>query len=166
MVAVDVQAAFRAGLEGLAMRDAGRPSGLAETTRPFAHGPNEELALGLGRMPGLSEPRGAFATGRAARKILKLFDQAGAPASIGQQFLDNLRAATITGASRPGHHAWGAVDTVGMFMEMYGRLFGTDGADYARIEATLLEDALTDPGSTDSDSGLLAALRRLRRAKG
>ena len=166
MGTVDVQAAFRAGLEGLAFREAGRPTGLAEMTRQFAHGPNEELALSLGRMPGLSEPRGAFATGRAARKILKLFDQAGAPASMGQQFLDNLRAATITGASRPGRHAWGAADTVAMFMEMYARVFGADGADYARIEATLLEDALSDPGSADSDSGLLAALRRLRRSKG
>lgn len=164
----DVQAAFRAGLEGRGYKEAssspGTP-GLAEAPAGWFAGPNEELAAGLDRLPGLGEPRSAYATGRAVRRVLRLFDQAGAPASIGRQFLDNLRAAVTAQRMRDRRVVWGGADTVAMFMEMYARILGDGGADYAQTEATLLQDALTDPGEAVKGRGgvLMAALRGRRR---
>ena len=55
---------------------------------------------------------------------------------------------------------WGGSDTVAMFMEMYTRILGEDGTDHAQVESSLLEHALTDPGSTRSrTSAFLKALR-------
>jgi hypothetical protein len=130
-------------------------------------GPNEELAAGLDRLPGLGEARAAYATGRAVRRVLRLFDQAGAPAAVGRQFLDNLRAAVSTQRMRDKRVVWGGADTVAMFMEMYARILGDGGADFAQIEATLLQDALTDPGEAHRGRGgaLIAALWGRRRGR-
>lgn len=166
MAVVEPQAAFRAGLAGRPYGEVAAANGLAEAAAGFAGGPNQELALELDRLPGLTEPRGAFATGRAVRKVLALFDQAGAPAKIGEQFISNLRGAVVVQHMRNTSRPWGGTDTVAMFMEIYGRVFGTDGADYARIEATLLEDALTDPGRKNGAAGgLIGALQRVRRRR-
>ena len=172
---VDVQAAFRAGLSGQAFASArhearaGFPviDGLNDNDNAGRAlvGGNGALAGELRRLPGLSEPRSAFATGRAVRKILSLFDQADAPPIIGRQFIDNLRAATLAQGGRPATDPWGAGDTVAMFMEMYGRVLGDGGRDYARTEAHLLADALRDPGQGHAEGGgLLGALRRIGRA--
>lgn len=164
----DVQAAFRAGLEGRGYKDAASPAGapgLAEAPAGWFAGPNEELSASLDRLPGLGEPRSAYATGRAVRRVLRLFDQAGAPGSVGRQFLDNLRAAVTAQRMRDKRVVWGGADTVAMFMEMYARILGEGGADFAQIEATLLQDALTDPGEAYKGRGgvLMKALRGWRR---
>ena len=162
----DVQAAFRAGIEGRGFKAAGAPGpGLAEAPAAWFSGPNEELAAGLDRLPGLGESRAAYATGRAVRRVLRLFDQAGAPSTVGRQFLDNLRAAVSTQRMRDKRVVWGGADTVAMFMEMYARILGDGGADYAQIEATLLQDALTDPAEAHRGRGgaLMAALRGRKR---
>ncbi len=159
----DVQAAFRAGLMGRPMRESGA-DGLAEAAQLcWPSGPNEGLLAELTRLPGLTEPRAAFAAGRATRRIMQLFDQAGAPGSVGRQFLDNLHAAVATQHMRDRKAVWGGSDTVAMFMEMYGRILGEDGEDYGRIESSLLEHALADPDGPRSRTGaLLRALRRGR----
>jgi hypothetical protein len=157
----EVQAAFRAGLAGRPLRETAG-SGLAETPASWAAGPNESLLDGLDRLPGLAEPRAAYATGRALRRLMRLFDQAGAPAAVGRQFLDNLHAAVTAQAMRDRRAVWGGSDTVAMFMEMYARVLG-DGADFARVESALLEHALSEPGQRPGRaSALLRALRRRR----
>ncbi len=130
----DVQAAFRAGLEGRAPRAPASPDdlgGLAEASAPaWAAGPNEALLAEFGRLPGLVDPRASYAAGRAVRRIMQLFDRAGAPASVGRQFLDNLRAAVTAEHMRDRTAVWGGSDTVAMFMEMYARIMGDGGADW------------------------------------
>ena len=157
----DVQAAFRAGLMGRPIRESGA-DGLAEVAPTgWAPGPNESLLADLTRLPGLTDPRAALAAGRATRRIMQLFDQAGAPDHVGRQFLDNLRAAVATQHMRDRSAVWGGSDTVAMFMEMYTRILGEDGADHARVESSLLEHALADPdGQRSRASALLRALRR------
>jgi hypothetical protein len=156
----DVQAAFRAGLMGRPMREP-IATGLAGAAPPaLTSGPNEGLLTDLTRLPGLTDVRAALAAGRATRRIMQLFDQAGAPDSIGRQFLDNLRAAVVTQHMRNRTAVWGGSDTVAMFMEMYTRILGEDGTDHARVESSLLEHALADPnGSRSRTSAFLKALR-------
>lgn len=158
---VDVQTAFRAGVRGRPLAGAAG-NGMAEAPAANAAGVNEALAHGLDRLPGLSDPDAAFATGRAVRRIMALFDQARAPADIGRQFLDNLRSAAIGHHVRPGG-SWGAAETVAMFMEMYGRVHGTDCRDFSLVETSLLEDALGGANGRGG-GGLVGALRRLRRS--
>lgn len=159
MSQTEVQAAFRAGLAGRRFREPDAP-GLAEAPAPWSGGPNEALLDDLGRLPGLAEPRAAYAAGRALRRIMQLFDQAGASAAIGRQFLDNLHAAVTAQAMRDRRVVWGGSDTVAMFMEMYARILG-DGADFAKVESALLEHALSEPGrKVGRASALLRALRR------
>lgn len=157
----DVQAAFRAGVRGRPLADAAG-NGLAEAPAGYVAGANAALAHDLDRLPGLSDPDAAFATGRAVRRIMALFDQARAPVDVGRQFLDNLRSAAIGHHVRPGS-SWGAAETVAMFMEMYGRVHGTDGRDFSLVETSLLEDALGGANGRGG-GGLVGALRRLRRS--
>jgi hypothetical protein len=156
----DVQAAFRAGLMGRPLREPAVP-GLAEAGPPaWSSGPNEDLLGDLDRLPGLKDARAAFAAGRATRRIMQLFDQAGAPGHVGRQFLDNLRSAVATQHMRDRSAVWGGSDTVAMFMEMYTRILGDEGTDHSRVESSLLEHALADPESPRSrTSALLKALR-------
>ena len=159
MSQTEVQAAFRAGVAGRPFREPDTP-GLAEAPASWSGGPNEALLDDLNRLPGLSEPRAAYAAGRALRRIMQLFDQAGASGEIGRQFLDNLHAAVTAQAMRDRRVVWGGSDTVAMFMEMYARILG-DGADFARVESSLLEHALSEPGRKPGRaSALLRALRR------
>lgn len=58
-------------------------------------GPNERVVLSLTRLPGLSTVEGARDSARILRAIASLLDAAGAPESMGQQFVDNLVAAAI-----------------------------------------------------------------------
>jgi hypothetical protein len=156
----DVQAAFRAGLMGRPMREPTAPGLAGAAPSGWAGGPNEGLLTDLTRLPGLTDARAAFAAGRATRRIMQLFDQAGAPGSVGRQFIDNLRGAVATQHMRDRTAVWGGSDTVAMFMEMYTRILGEDGTDYARVESSLLEHALADPnGSRSRTSAFLKALR-------
>ena len=155
----EVQAAFRAGLTGRPFRES-ETAGLAEAPATWSAGPNETLLADLDRLPGLSEARAAYGTGRAIKRIMELFDQAGAPAAVGRQFLDNIHGAVTAQAMRDRRVVWGGSDTVAMFMEMYGRVLG-DGADFAKVESALLEHALSEPGRKPGRaSALLRALRR------
>ncbi len=137
---LDPEEAFRAGLQGSDWESVGI-RGLAEASHAFAFGPNEELVLATRRLPGLRDPRGAFETGRALRFIARLFDRAGAPASVGRQFRDNLAAAILTHHMRRRPAPWTALDTVQMFMELYGRVLGFEGSDYERVRAAILHHA-------------------------
>jgi hypothetical protein len=159
----DVQAAFRAGLAGRSLR-APAPTGLAEAPAAWSTGPNEALLATFQRLPGLTDPHAAYAAGRAVRRIMDLFDQANAPASVGRQFLDNLQATVTAQWMRDRKLVWGGSDTIAMFMEMYARILGETDQDYARVEASLLADALSDPGERTGGRGnaLLKALRRRR----
>jgi hypothetical protein len=155
----DVQAAFRAGLAGQSLHAPAR-NGLAEAPTVWAGGPNEALLATFQRLPGLTEPHAAYAAGRAVRRIMVLFDQAHAPASVGRQFLDNLRAAVAAQWMRDRKMVWGGTDTVAMFMEMYRRILDDADGDYARVEASLLAETLVDPGGPSGrGNSLLKALR-------
>lgn len=163
----EVQAAFRAGLDGRPLRAPAAADARALAEAPagaWAGGPNQDLLAVLDRMPGLTEPRAAYAAGRATRRIMELLDKAGAPPAVGRQFLDNLHAAVTAQRMRDRSAVWGGSDTVAMFMEMYARVFGEGGADYARIEGSLLEHALSEPGKRRDRRGtaLLSALRGRR----
>lgn len=138
MTQEEVDRAFRAGLEGLP--DWRGEAGLAEAAASFAAGPNEEVVLELRRLPGLVDAREAHAVGRVLRRIARLLDRAGAPARVGREFRDNLRAAVIARRSRPGARPWTAADTVEMFVELYARVLPVGPAELRRLRAHLLEE--------------------------
>lgn len=146
------QQAFRAGLLGWRFARAVEV-GAGQTG--YAFGANERRALATQRFPGLGPPASAFAGGRALRGIAKLLDKAGAPAAMGEQFIDNLVAAAVAEAARGRPQPWGAADTVGMFMELYGRIMQPAPAEAAQIEAALLRYALDEdaalPGARGAD---------------
>lgn len=136
----DPQRAFRAGL-GVPDAAGHGPApgpGLAEPVPAWGVGGNEALVLAMRRLPGLTEPRAAFATGRALRVIARLLDEAGAPPRVGEQFRDDLAAAVIAHAARRIGRPWDAEDTVAMFMELYRRGLERADAEPARVEAALL----------------------------
>jgi hypothetical protein len=139
MAQADPQAAFRAGLLGEPLDRSSRE--LGEAPAPFARGPNEEVVLETRRMPGLGESQAAFEVGRLLRAVARLFDQAGAPAVVGQQFRDNLAAAIITHAMRRTAQPWVVEDAVDMFMEMYARILSDDAAGSALVRKALLGNA-------------------------
>lgn len=133
----DPQRAFRAGL-GVAEVGTAAGPGLAEAATPWAAGANEALVLAMHRLPGLSDARAAFETGRVLRVIARLLDEAGAPPRVGEQFRDNLVAAVIAHAARRTGRPWDATDTVAMFMELYRRGLERADAEPGRVEAALL----------------------------
>jgi hypothetical protein len=121
--AIDPQSAFRAGVMGWRLHMAADAEPRAG--EGFGFGPNERLAVRTGRLPGLVDKRCAFEAGRAIRAISKLLDRVQAPATVGQQFLDNLAAACIAHSTRRLNGVqdpWGAEQTVEMFAEMYERI--------------------------------------------
>ena len=114
-------------------------------------------------MPGLSDPRAAYETGRALRMIIRLFDRAGAPADVGRQFIDNLAAAIVTEHMRGKRHAWGAADTVDMFLEMYARILGGRPSELNRVRRAVMNYAVREPSPEGSTSGGVGAFFRRRR---
>lgn len=132
------QRAFLAGVRGETFEPRLDGDGLAEAPTEWSVGPNEQLVLAMQRIPGLQAPRSAFETGRVLRVIARLFDQADAPGRVFEQFRDNLVAAIIGQAMRPGLPAWGAEETVAMFMELYGRVLGTEDRSLASVKESLL----------------------------
>ena len=117
------------------------------------------VLLALNRMPGLSNARAAYETGRALRMIIRLFDQAGAPATVGRQFIDNLGAAVMTDHMRRRPLPWGAADTADMFVEMYDRILGGSPSELDRVRRSVIDYAVGD----ERPSGGLAAVFRRRR---
>ena len=117
----------------------------------------------LNRLPGLSHPRAAYETGRALRMIIRLFDQAGAPASVGRQFIDNLAAAVMTEHMRRPSSTWGAADTADMFIEMYTRILGGPPSAHDKVRRAVIDYAVAEPQPPAAGSGGLAALFRRRR---
>jgi hypothetical protein len=137
----DPQEAFRAGLTqgstSPAGDVAGKAPGLAEAAAPWA-GPNEAVLLETSRLSGLSDVVGAYETGRVLRRVARLLDEVRAPASVGEQFRDNVAAALMAHRARQRPEAWDGAATADMFMEMYGRILGFDDAVFARVRAALL----------------------------
>lgn len=146
-----IQEAFRRGVRGEPWRLAGPLRGLAEAA-PFASGPNEAVLMQLERLPGLADPRAAYETGRALRMILRLFDQANAPASTGRQFVDNLAAASMAHYMRRTGRSWGAADTIDMFLDMYERILGPRRSELQRVRRTIMDYAV-DPGEVQPAMG-------------
>ena len=132
------QRAFLAGVRGEAYDSSGDADGLAESAGLWISGPNERMVLAMQRFPGLLAPRSAFETGRVLRAIARLFDQAGAPTRVFEQFRDNLVAAVIGQAMRRGTPPWGADETVEMFMELYGRVLGSQDGALLQVKDALL----------------------------
>jgi hypothetical protein len=160
----DPQRAFRAGL-GVAELGSAPAPGLAEAAVPWATGGNEALVLAMTRLPGLSDPRAAFETGRALRLIARLLDEAGAPPRVGEQFRDNLVAAVIAHATRRTGRPWDAADTVAMFMELYRRGLERADSEPGRVEAALLRWARQElrplPGRREPRGGVARLAARL-----
>lgn len=138
----DCEAALRAGLLGLPWPP---PPGLAEEPAIFAAGPNERLVLETRRLAGLVDATGAYETGRVLRLIARLLDRAGASEAVGRQFRDNLAAAILAHRARGRQPAWSASDTIDMFMELYGRVLGRSGPDFALVRRRLLGHAHARP---------------------
>jgi hypothetical protein len=125
-----------------------------------AGGPNEAMLRTVGRLPGLSNVRAAYETGRALRMIIRLFDQAGAPASVGRQFIDNLGAAIMADHMRRPARPWGAADTADMFVEMYARILGGRKAEHDRVRRTVMDYAVAADRPAARGGGLVAMFRR------
>jgi hypothetical protein len=137
--AIDVQEAFRRGARGVPLVEA---AGLAEEPAPFLAGGNEAALLELSRLAGLTDPHAAYETGRALRRIAQLFDRAGAPDRIGRQFLDNLAGAVVIERMRGRPRAWGAAETVDMFVELYARILGGSGEEIDRVRRAVMDYAV------------------------
>jgi hypothetical protein len=135
----DPQAAFRAALD-----EAGPPLARLDGARI---GPNETLVLATPRLPGLDDPAGAAETARVLRAVARLLDAARAPASVGQQFRDNVAAALLAHRARGRTRPWGGEATADMFMELYGRVLGFDDTVFARVRETLLGAARGEAGA-------------------
>lgn len=132
--------AFRAGLLGLAYDRGGAPPPIPQP-RPAA-GANAGLVLTTERLSGLAGARPAFECGRALRAILALLDRAGAPATVGRQFVDNLAAALIAHRARsPRGPAWGAEETAAMFAELYARVLDPEPGEADRLCRVLVDYA-------------------------
>ena len=154
----DAEQAFRAGLAGAPFPGTSR--GLEEMPAAYARGPNEEVMLATRRLPGLADPRCAYETGRVLRLMGRLFDRAGAPVRVAREFRDNLALAVLTHAMRRTPRPWTAEDTVEMFMEMYGRVVGSEGA--AEVRRVLLDHARGAKRNRARRAPRLAFLRRRR----
>jgi hypothetical protein len=159
--ASEVERAFQRGIRGAAYR---QEAWAGEEERAAPAGPNEALLLKLTRLPGLREPRAAHETGRALRMIIRLFDQAGAPAIVGRQFIDNLGAAVLSEHMRGGNFAWGAADTADMFVEMYERILGGSPAEHDRVRRVVIDYAVAEKTAPAGPGGLSALFRRRRQA--
>ena len=154
--AIDTQEAFRRGVRGTALTSAAALNGLAEGEASFTGGANESLLLTLNRMAGLTDPRAAYETGRALRMIIRLFDQAGAPESVGRQFIDNLAGAVMVEYMRRRSRAWGAADTVDMFVEMYARVLGARRSELDRVRRAVMDYAVAEAQRPARNGGKLA----------
>ncbi|SNB53067.1 hypothetical protein SAMN07250955_101328 [Arboricoccus pini] len=134
---IDPQLAFRAGVLGWRFERV-----KAATERDFnliyAFGPNERQMAEMQRLPGLVASGDAFRTGRSLRAIGKLLDRAGAPPSVGRQFIDNLVAAIITHHMRRTGFGWTETETIEMFMELYDRVLGGDTSGSTAVRDMLL----------------------------
>lgn len=153
---VDVSAierAFHRGINGVAFAADSGPESAADAAGSPDCGPNEVLLRAVSRMPGLRDPRAAHETGRALRMIIRLFDQAGAPAMVGRQFIDNLAAAVMTDHMRRGAVVWGAADTADMFVEMYARILGGSSAEHERVRRAVIDYAVADAAAPAAAGG-------------
>ena len=125
------QAIDRAFRSGLLTDPDGEQSGLAERADL---GAGELAVMNTLRLPGLASAETAFETGRTLRVIARLFDQAGAPARVIEQFRDNLSAAVMAEAMR-ARPSWSGADTLDMFLDMYGRIIGGSERDLGAIRS-------------------------------
>lgn len=135
---IDSQAIDRAFRSGLMTDLEGRSDGLREGP---GIGAGEAAMLRTKRLAGLANAQTAFETGRTLRLIARLFDQAGAPARITEQFRDNLGAA-IVGEALRARSTWTRADTIDMFLDMYTRILDPDLAELTRTRNYLEDKAM------------------------
>ena len=109
--------AFRAGVKGLAFNDQLGPRTEIPVQSDKPQGPSERYMETIERLPGLSDPVGAYETGRALRMIGHIFDEQESPVSFAQVFLSKLGEALLYFAMRGERQPWGAEDTVFVFLE-------------------------------------------------
>jgi hypothetical protein len=140
--------AFRQGLLGRPLGER-LPAGLAEGGAVWAAGPNEATIAGTPRLPGLVGLRASWETGRALRAIGLLLDRAGAPERIGAQFRDDVGAAVAAHRLRRLGRAWGAADTVEMFVEVWERVLGRDDPAAPELRRRLLDFAAGDDAALE-----------------
>lgn len=146
--AADDRAAFRLGLLGRPL-DEPLPPGLAESGALYAAGPNEAVITGTHRLPGLVGLRAAWETGRALRGIGLLLDRAGAPERVGRQFRDDVGAAVAAHRLRRLGRAWGAAETIEMFVEVWERVLGQNDPTAAELRRRLTAFAQGDDRALD-----------------
>lgn len=111
-------------------------------------GPGEAAILRTRRLAGLASAETAFETGRTLRLIALLFDRAGAPAAIVEQFRDNLGAA-IMGEAMRAKSTWTRSDTIDMFIDLYSRVLDPDLPEITRAR-NYLEDRVMRPAKRQS----------------
>jgi hypothetical protein len=146
--AADDRAAFRQGLLGRPL-DEPLPPGLLESGSLYAAGPNEAVITGTHRLPGLVGLRAAWETGRALRGIGLLLDRAGAPERVGLQFRDDVGAAVSAHRLRRLGRAWGAAETIEMFVEVWERVLGQNDPTAAELRRRLTAFAQGDDRALD-----------------
>ena len=140
-----IDRAFRSGL--MTDPDAGPepvgPPGYGGMREDGLVGAGEASIMRTVRMPGLASADTAFETGRTLRLIARLFDSAGAPPRVTEQFRDNL-AAAVMGEAMRSHSTWTRSDTIDMFVDMYERILAPD-ADELKRTRNYLEERVTKP---------------------
>lgn len=137
---IDSQAIDRAFRSGLMTDPESTGDGLRED-KPIGLG--EAAILRTKRLAGLANAESAFETGRTLRLIARLFDQAGAPARIVEQFRDNLGAA-IMGEAMRARSTWTRADTIDMFIDLYARILEPDLEELTRTR-NFIEDKVMQP---------------------
>lgn len=157
---IDVQVAFRRGARGRPLQPP-KLDGLAEDTATFDAGANEQALLGLTRLPGLTDPHAAYETGRALQRIMQLFDRANAPDRVGREFLANLAGAVVIGRMRGLRHAWGATETVDMFVELYARTLGSGATELDLLRRSVMDYAVQGAEGVPRQGTIEAWLGRL-----
>lgn len=140
-----VDRAFRAGL--LEAGDSGA-TGLSEDS---SVGAGELLVLGTRRLAGIDDPQAAYETGRVLRMIARLFDAARAPATVSEQFRDNLQAAIMSHHMRRSGKSWRCRDTIDMFIEMYERVLTPKPGELDAVRQ-FLELKSRKPGSSTPET--------------
>jgi hypothetical protein len=147
MTELDVDAAFRAGVRGLGYVDPALirdPIVISE--RP--PGEHERFMAATDRVPGLTDPRAAYRTGRALRGIGALLDTTDTPVGISQQIRATIAGAVLVHYMRDSAWPWGEVATINLFIECARSSIAAGGFDVERIRNALLDYARREPTMT------------------
>jgi hypothetical protein len=116
---VATRAAFRAGVKRLRYTENPDPDFDVPVATDNTPGPNERHFENLERLPGLSDPKAPYETGRALRMIGHILDSQRSPVEHGRHFLSQLGNAAVSFALRGERQPWGAQDTAFVFRETF-----------------------------------------------